>query len=148
MSVSLSMIIDCFLSEKMVSDPSKLYDDAKLEEQFVDWCDNKREIYDRSRRFKRECKGYFRGSIKDAPPSAVLQDGEEDETDSRWNNVNGVEFRSIPKRRSTTKLQSTPSTTESTPTTASILPPKLTKTKVTKVKKSKASPVTDGMHLK
>lgn len=131
----------------MVSDPSKLYDDAKLEEQFVDWCDNKREIYDRSRRFKRECKGYFRGSIKDAPPSAVLQDGEEDETDSRWNNVNGVEFRSIPKRRSATKLQSTspPIATESTPTTA---PPKSIKTKVTKVKKSKASPVTEGMDLK
>ena len=124
--ILLTIDTDNFISDKMISDPSKSYDNDLIEKMFYEWCDNLREIYDKSKGLKRNCKGYHRGPIADAPPSVFIPFGEEDETDTQWNNVIEEDYR----KGTTTRSRSGRTTVQRTPVTET--PKTSTRTKRTR----------------
>lgn len=93
--------LDNFIHDRLISDPTYKYDDVGMESKFSGNCSNTRETYDENRLIRRDCKDYNKGPLSEVPAALRLQPGQVDETDERWNNVNGVELRK--STRSTSK---------------------------------------------
>lgn len=100
----------------MISDPDKLYDDAELEAEFVDFLIQIREKYDPRRGITLSCKNYHRGPSSDVPDLNRIPIDGVDQTLESWENINGVSLQDRFGDRSHRRQQIMAATEVSTPT--------------------------------